>query len=192
MITEEISKHIGQLLLLENEDLQTFLSKFKPVSLKKGEYFIKEGQISRKVGFIISGSMLCYYDKDGEQAIDEFSLDKEFITDYFSFLTNSPAGKNVKCLEATELVVMSYEDLQELYAISPVFERVGRLMAEALFMNWQQKAKSLMLDDAETRYLKLISRRPDLPQRVPQYLIASYLGVKPETLSRIRKKLTQN
>ena len=64
-------------------------------------------------------------------------------------------------------------------------------MAEALFMSWQQKAKSLMLDDAEARYLKLITRRPALPQRVPQYLIASYLGVKPETLSRIRKKVAQ-
>ncbi len=62
-------------------------------------------------------------------------------------------------------------------------------MAEALYMNWQQKAKSLMLDDAEARYLKLIARRPNLFRRVPQYLIASYLNIKPETLSRIRKKV---
>ncbi|MBL4668920.1 MAG: Crp/Fnr family transcriptional regulator, partial [Flavobacteriales bacterium] len=171
------------------DDLKKFLSKFKPASLKKGEYFIREGQISRKIGFIVSGSMLCSYNKDGEEIIDEFSLDKEFITDYFSFLTNSPAEKDVKCLENTELIVISYEDMQQLYAQNPMFEKVGRLMAEALFMNWQQKAKSLMLDDAKARYLKLITRRPDLPQRVPQYLIASYLNVKPETLSRIRKKM---
>jgi len=88
-------------------------------------------------------------------------------------------------------MVISYDDLQGLYSQKPIFEKVGRLMAEALFLSWQQKAKSLMLDDAEARYLKLITRRPDLPQRVPQYLIASYLGVKPETLSRIRKKLTK-
>ncbi len=188
-MTDEIIKHIEQIIPLKEDDLNFFLSKFKPVSLKKGDYFIREGQISRKVGFIVSGSMLCSYNKNGEQIIDEFSLDKEFITDYFSFLTNSPAGKDVKCLENTQLEVISYDDMQELYSQNPIFEKVGRLMAEALFMNWQQKAKSLMLDNAEERYVKLINKRPDLPQRVPQYLIASYLNIKPETLSRIRKKI---
>ena len=137
----------------------------------------------------MNGSMLCSYNKNGKKIIDEFSLDKEFITDYISFLTNSPAEKDVKCLENTELLVIDYDDLQKLYAQNQVFERVGRLMAEALFMNWHQKAKSLMLDDAEARYIKLITKRPNLPQRIPQYLIASYLNVKPETLSRIRKKI---
>jgi len=191
-MNEEIIKQFRQMLPLEDEDLQTFISKFTPVSLKKGDYFIKDGEISRKIAFIISGSMLCVYNKDGNEVFDEFSLDREFITDYQSFLTNGPADKDVRCLEDTELMVISYEDLQKLYKQKPIFEKVGRLMAEALFMSWQQKANSLMLDDAEARYLKLITRRPDLPQRVPQYLIASYLGVKPETLSRIRKKITQN
>ena len=188
-MTEFISQYISRILPIDGKNLNIFLSKFTPDSLKKGDYFIKEGQISRKVGFIIKGSMLCSYNKNGEQVIDEFSLDKEFITDYNSFLTNTPADKDVICLEDTELMVISYKDLQELYAMDSAFEKVGRLIAEALFMSWQLKAKSLMLDDAEVRYLKLITRRPDLPQRVPQYLIASYLGVKPETLSRIRKKL---
>ncbi|MCK4750328.1 MAG: Crp/Fnr family transcriptional regulator, partial [Bacteroidales bacterium] len=170
-------KHIGQLLPLDKKDLKKFLSKFEPVSLKKGDYFIREGQISRKVGFIVKGCMLCSYNKDGNEFIDEFSLDNEFISDYNSFLTNSPADKDVKCLEDTELMVIGYDEMQELYTLNPVFEKVGRLMAEALFINWQQKAKSLMLDDAEARYLKLISKRPDLPRRVPQYLVASYLGV---------------
>ncbi len=188
-MTEDIAQYISRILPIDGKNLNIFLSKFTPESLKKGDYFIKEGQISRKVGFIIKGSMLCSYNKNGEQVIDEFSLDKEFITDYNSFLTNTPADKDVICLEDTELMVISYKDLQELYAMDSAFEKAGRLIAETLFMSWQLKAKSLMLDDAEERYLKLITRRPDLPQRVPQYLTASYLGVKPETLSRIRKKL---
>ncbi len=185
------AQQIGKLLPLEKDDLDFFLSKFRPVSLKKGEHFIKEGEISRKVGFILSGSMLCSYNKDGNEIIDEFSLNQEFITDYYSLLTNTPAEKDVRCLEDTELMVIDKKDLEVLYATKPVYEKVGRIMAEALFMKWQQKAKSLILDDAETRYLKLIQRRPDLPQSVPQYLIASYLGVKPETLSRIRKRITK-
>ena len=72
---------------------------------------------------------------------------------------------------------------------SPIFERLGRVMMETLFLIWYEKAKSLILDDAQTRYLKLIKNRPDLAQRVPQYIIATYLNIRPETLSRIRQKM---
>jgi len=186
----EIINHLKNVLPLSNDDLELFVSKFRLVHLKKGEYFIKEGQLKKELGLIVKGCMFCYYNKEGEQIIDEFSLDFEFITDYFSYLTNSPAEKNVKCIEDTELLVLPFEILKNEYANNSNYEKIGRIMAEGLFVNWHQKAKSLMLDDAETRYLKLISKRPDLLQRIPQYLIASYLNVKPETLSRIRKKIS--
>ncbi len=188
MITEFI-KQVGKTLPLPESDLVDFLSKFKTIHLKKGEYFITEGQLKKELGLIVKGCMFCYYNKDGEQVIDEFSLENEFITDYFSYLTNSPAEKNVKCIEDTELLVLSFEILKSEYSNNSNYEKIGRIMAEGLFINWHNKAKSLMLDDAESRYLKLISKRPDLLQRIPQYLIASYLNVKPETLSRIRKKI---
>ena len=186
----EFIKHISKILPLPESELIDFLSKFKTIHLKKGEYFITEGQLKKELGLIVKGCMFCYYNNDGEQVIDEFSLDYEFITDYFSYLTNSPAEKNVKCIEDTELLVLSFETLKTEYSNNSNYQKIGRIMAEGLFANWHQKAKSLMLDDAETRYLKLISKRPDLLQRIPQYLIASYLNVKPETLSRIRKKIS--
>jgi CRP-like cAMP-binding protein len=186
----DILQHLKQILPLSDNVLEDFINKFKAVHLKKGEYFIKEGQLKKELGLIIKGCMFCYYNKDGEQVIDEFSLDYEFITDYYSFLTNTPAEKNVKCIEDTELLILPFEQLFFEYADDPDFEKVGRIMAEGLFINSHQKAKSLMIDDAETRYLKLISKRSDLVQRVPQYLIASYLNIKPETLSRIRNKLS--
>ena len=189
-MTTELIKHIKKILPLPEIELDNFLSKFKTIHLKKGEYFIKEGQLKKELGLIVKGAMLCYYNKDGEQIIDEFSLDYEFITDYFGYLTSSPAEKNVKCIENTELLVLPFEILKSEYSNNSNYEKIGRIMAEGLFINWHQKAKSLMLDDAETRYLKLISNRPALVQRVPQYLIASYLKVKPETLSRIRSKIS--
>jgi len=189
-MTTEFIKHIQKILPLSEKDLVYFLSKFKTIHLKKGEYFIKEGQLKKELGLIIKGCMFCYYNKDGEQVIDEFSLDYEFITDYFSYLTNSPAEKNVKCIEDTDLLVLPFEVLKIEYSNNSNYEKIGRIMAEGLFINWHQKAKSLMLDNAEIRYLKLISKRPGLIQRIPQYLIASYLNVKPETLSRIRKKIS--
>lgn len=187
---QDILKHLKQILPLSDSVLEDFINKFRTVHLKKGEYFIKEGQLKKELGLIIKGCMLCYYNKDGEQVIDEFSLDYEFITDYFSYLTNTPAEKNVKCIEDTDLLVLPFDQLLSDYGNNPDFEKFGRIMAEGLFLSSHQKAKSLMIDDAETRYLKLISKRSDLVQRVPQYLIASYLNIKPETLSRIRNKLS--
>jgi len=182
-----VRKIISGIIPIKEEYLDVFFSKFKAVNYKKGNYFVKEGQISRYIGFIVKGCLMCVYNNDGKEFIDEFSLDNEFISAYASFITGTPADKDIICLEDSELLILSYSNLQELYEIDPVFERTGRLMAEMLFMNWQQRVKSLLLDNAETRYLRLTENRPDLIQRVPQYHIAQYLGVSPETLSRIRK-----
>ena len=182
-----IRKIISGIIPINEEYLDVFFSKFKTVSFKKGDYFVNEGQISRYLGFIVKGCLMCVYNNEGKEYIDEFSLDNEFISAYASFITGNPADKDIICLEDCELLILSYSNLQELYEMDPVFERTGRLIAEMLFINWQQRVKSFLLDDAETRYLKLAENRPDLIQRVPQYLVAQYLRVSPETLSRIRK-----
>ncbi len=187
-ITEGLIRDMQKILPLNEGDTRLFLSKFEWMKLKKGDYFIREGQVSRKLGFIIKGCMMCLYNKDGEEVVEEFSLDREFITDYTSFLTHCPADKSIKCVEDTELIVIDYEYIKKLYMENPTYEKVGRVMAESLFRNRQEKSKTLVLDDAEERYLKLVRERPELPLRVPQYLIASYLNIRPETLSRIRKK----
>jgi len=183
----EVKKYLSGIIPADPDQLEVFFSRFKPVSYKKGEYFVKEGQVSRYIGFIVKGCLMCVYKNDGKEYIDEFSMDNEFISAYASFITGTPADKDIICLEDCELQILGYKDLQELYKLDQVYERTGRLIAEMLFINWQQRVKSLLLDDAETRYLKLTENRPDLIQRVPQYLVAQYLGISPETLSRIRR-----
>ncbi|MGL1887602.1 MAG: Crp/Fnr family transcriptional regulator [Reichenbachiella sp.] len=187
-MTDEIKRHIGQFLPLDNEDLDTFLSKFKSISLKKGDLFIQEGKKCAYIGFVVKGCLMCVYYKEGNEIIDEFSLENEFIADYKNFIDHQPAEKDVKCIEDAELLVVKHQDLSDLYAQKHSYERVGRLIAESLFKNWHDKAVSLVMDDAKTRYEKLIKNRVSLPQRVPQYLIASYLGITPQSLSRIRKE----
>jgi CRP-like cAMP-binding protein len=131
---------------------------------------------------------MCYYNKDGKRFIDEFSLDHEFITDYSSFLNGIPSDKNIQCIEDTTVFVISRKQLDKLYAQKNAdFERLGRVMAEQLYLQWHDKSKSLLMDSATERYSKLIKNRDQLPQRVPQYLLAEYLGITPESLSRIRK-----
>ena len=105
-------------------------------------------------------------------------------------MTGAPADKDVVLLEDSDLLILGHSNLQELYDTDPIFERAGRIMAEMLFINWQQRVKSLLIEDAETRYGRLVKTRPELIQRVPQYLLAEYLRITPETLSRIRKRIS--
>ncbi|TNE81361.1 MAG: Crp/Fnr family transcriptional regulator [Bacteroidetes bacterium] len=172
----------------EEQTVTAFAQAFNYKEFKKGEYLLKEGEYCNHLTFILKGAMMCYYLKDGKQYIDEFSLDHEFITDYTSFLTHSPSNKNIQCLEDCKVYVLSNESLNQLYQTNSAnFERLGRVMAEQLYLQWHEKSKSLLMDNATERYLKLIQNRAELPQRVPQYLIAEYLGITPESLSRIRK-----
>lgn len=165
-----------------------FSEAFINKELKKGDYFLREGMRCNEVAFIVKGVMMCYYNKEGKQFIDEFSMENEFITDYSSFLTQSPSNKYIQCLENCQVYVISNESLNRLYQMNSIeFEKSGRIMAEQLYLQWHEKSKSLLMDTATERYLKLIKNRTELPQRVPQYLIAEYLGITPESLSRIRK-----
>ena len=188
-MNEKIKTYFSNFLPLEKDDLEIFLQKFKLKHFKKGDCFIKKGKLSSEIGFILKGCLVCVYNKEGVDVIDEFSMEYDFISDYKNFLDNKPAEKDVKCLENSELLIITNKELNDLYNQKHSFERVGRIIAESLFKNWHEKAISLMLDDAETRYIKLIKNKPNLLQRVPQYLIASYLNVTPESLSRIRKKI---
>jgi CRP-like cAMP-binding protein len=173
-----------------DETLASFSQAFTRKELKKREYFLQEGTSCHQLAFIVQGAMMCYYNKGGKRFIDEFSLDYEFITDYSSFLTLRPSNKNIQCIEDTSVYLISREKLHSLYSKqNPDFERLGRVMAEQLYLQWHEKSKSLLMDNATERYAKLIQDRAALPQRVPQYLIAEYLGITPESLSRIRKSM---
>ena len=178
-------------LEIDEKDAETFANQFVLKKMNKGDSFLHTGDMCKKLAFINKGAMYCVYNKEGIDKIDEFSFEDDFITDYLSVLTHAPADKSIVCLEDCEILVVHFEALEKSELDRMAFERISRLMAEGLFIKWHLKAKSLFMDDAETRYKKLIAQRPDLPQRVPQYLVASFLNVSPETISRIRKKIAQ-
>ncbi|RLB97185.1 MAG: Crp/Fnr family transcriptional regulator [Deltaproteobacteria bacterium] len=172
--------------------IMLFADSFRERHYKKGDTFLQDGSICRNLAFIQKGAMMCYYVKNGKRYIDEFSLDHEFITDYSSFIHQTPSDKTIECLEDSTVFSISYDSLQTLYQMNSVtFERLGRVMSEQLYCQWHEKSKSLLMDDAREKYLKLIGNRPGLPQRIPQYLIAEYLGITPESLSRVRSGLVK-
>lgn len=185
---ENLKKYLNINFDLDSQVIEKCIAEFSSYKFKRKDYFLKTGEVCNKIAFLDKGAMYCVYNKDGNEKVDEFSFEGKFITDYLSFLTGIPADKDIICLEDCEVLLISKDTLTQLYKSNPEFERLGRLIAEGLYINWHLKAKSLTMDDAETRYQKLVVSRPDLIQRVPQYLIASYLNVSPETISRIRKK----
>lgn len=158
--------------------------------LRKGDYVSKVGEVVKQVTFFNSGYGRFYYNVDGKESIGAFFQKGDYICDYESFLTQKPGLVNIDVLADSELIELSYDNMQYSYRNFPEFQKFGRVMAEFLFLMLSSRNASLLLKTPEQRYLDFVANSPHLLQLVPQYMIASYLGVTPEALSRIRKRLS--
>jgi CRP-like cAMP-binding protein len=162
---------------------------FTPLELKSGDYFLEEGNICRYVGFIEHGLVRYHMNDNGNQKTLYFNKEREFICNYQSFLPRQPSNTSIQAIENTTLQVISFENLQRLYATVREGEKFGRLAIEYVFLNSIKQLKSFYTDSSAERYQQFLDAYPDLAQRIPQYYIASYVGIKPQSLSRIRKRL---
>jgi CRP-like cAMP-binding protein len=159
--------------------------------LKKGEFLVREGQVSSNVSFINAGSFRVYKELNGQEIVKNFFFANEYATEYVSFLTRQPSEIFVKALEDTELIELHYDKLQLLYEEFPVWQKYGRLMAEHVFLQVAERSHRLLYHTPEENYVKLLQDRPDIIEKIPQHYIASYLGIQPESLSRIRKRMME-
>lgn len=175
---------------LREEDWNVMQEKFTIQKLKRGELLIRNGEICRQVNFINKGLLRMFYMIDGREICTGFINENEYISQYDSFLTKQPSTGNIDALEDCELINLSYDDMQAIYKTNPVFERFGRKIAEMLFIMISFQATRLLTMTPEERYQSVIEYQPFVIQRVPQYMIASYIGITPEHLSRLRKKMT--
>ena len=185
---ENIKKSITSLVDFEEEDLMYFLSLFTYKKIKKNQYFLREGEICNQVAFINSGLIRSFFLIDGREQVDSFSLESEWITDYVSFLNRQRSAFYIQAMVDTELFLLSYDNIQKIYDRGKAFERFGRLITEQLYIISVSRATSLLLEKPEQRYLTLLKEEPHLLALIPLKQIASYLGVEPESLSRIRKR----
>ena len=180
---------IQSLIKLSPEEKEIVTSLFKEEFYKKGEFFLGEGQVCKHAGFIKKGLVRYYINHDGEDKTYEFAQENNFVCNYESFVPQKPSTKIIQALEDCEILQISYDNLQVLYQSVSGWERFGRLVIEQVFVQLLHALGSLYTDTPEERYMKLIKDHPDLLQRVSQYHIASYVGVKPQSLSRIRKRI---
>lgn len=176
---------------VSNDALDQFCSKLTKQNLAKKDYFVRQGETCRHIAFINKGLLRLFYDVEGEEHIRQFHFENSFCSEYQSFLTQKPAQMSLQALEDTTLLIISHHDMYHLFAQSKDFERLGRILAEQSFIFVSQRFASMLLESPETRYQRLVQERPKVMQRVPQYMIASYLGITPQALSRIRKRLSE-
>ncbi|HVX49463.1 MAG TPA: Crp/Fnr family transcriptional regulator [Chitinophagaceae bacterium] len=158
---------------------------------KKKALFIEEGKVCREIGFIGKGSFRYYKLIDGIEVSTFFSFEHNWVSSYVSFLRKAPSFVTVEAMEDCEVLVLSYDDMQYLYNRYITFERFGRLMAEYLVGCLDDRMHSLLLKTPEERYLKTLTENSIYFERVPLHYVASYLGIAPESLSRIRKRVMQ-
>ncbi len=189
MLISSLLHTIQQIITLTPEEIDIVASLWKEKNYKKGELFLAEGQICNKVGFVATGLMRYYINHDGEEKTYAFSQENNFVCNYESFLPQSPSSKVIQALEDSDVLVISYTDLQLFYSKIRGGERFGRIAIELVFLQLIKDLSSYYTDTPESRYRQFIKRHPDLQQRISQYHIASFVGVKPQSLSRIRKRI---
>lgn len=190
MDTALLLKNISRHIQLNGEETEYFLSILHPKKIKRKEFLLRAGVISKTENFITKGCVKKYtIDDAGAEHIILFGIEDWWVGDLHSFLTQSPATHYIEALEDTELIQYSKTDLEILFTKVPKFERYYRLMMQQSLISLYQRIDQNLSATAEERYLNFIHKYPLLQQRLSQKQIAAYLGVTPVFLSMLRRKL---
>ncbi len=174
---------------VDEKSLDYWLSFYEKIELKKGEALITVGQVVTHFYYLDSGCIYFYKMQDGETKVLEFYTEDVFFTDLPSYVKSSPSRYFLRATEDTTVYAIKKTDTEKSFDDSHQLERFGRLSMQEAFIKSYSRVERLNSRTNEERYLRLLEKRPGLLQRVPQYLIASYLGLTPVGLSKIRKRL---
>ncbi|KRF05485.1 hypothetical protein ASG89_20365 [Paenibacillus sp. Soil766] len=180
---------LDRLLPLTEDQKERFTSLFTVTTLAKGEHLLRTGDHLSHLYFNLSGCFRLYYSTyDGKERIKSFCAANDFITSYSALLTDSPSPFSIQALEPAKLLRIFYPDFLTLIAEDPIWERLARKMAESLYVKKERREMQLLTLSAEDRYRSFLEEFGVLAKKIPQYYIASYLGITPVALSRIRAK----
>ena len=183
--------HILNKINLTDEEFVRCTSYFTPKHITKKHFLLQEGEVCKSIAFVTQGCLRYYsIDGEGDEHILQFAIDDWWIADLQSFLTGEPALNNIDALEDSELLLLDRSSREALFTAIPKFERFFRMLLEGNYVATHKRITGAIGASAEDRYLSFIKTYPGIAQRVSQNHIASYLGIAPESLSRIRKQLS--
>jgi CRP/FNR family transcriptional regulator, anaerobic regulatory protein len=188
-MNSQFHNFVTQLLPNHGLDLHKLDQQVKRQSIAKDEYLFSAGDVCQFAGFILQGCFRIFLLKDGKEITIDFFLENRPIADYESYFRKCPTPFYFQAVEPSELLILNPSCLELLFEAPLHGQRLQRLFVETLFFRLRNKLLSLYADDPETRYLTLLKHEPELVQRVPQYHLASYLGIEPESLSRLKRRI---
>ncbi|MDC8101036.1 Crp/Fnr family transcriptional regulator [Chryseobacterium rhizosphaerae] len=187
---DKLITYIDQIISLSETEKDLIRATFNQKSLKAKELWMKEGAICHQIAFISSGRFRAYYTTgSGKEVTIYFGEEGSFISSYTSFLTQTPSLECVEAINASELLIINKKSLEDLCIIVPKIHILFRIIAENLFINLEKRTRNLLNQKAEERYEKMMKENPEIILNVPLQYTASFLGITPQHLSRLRKNI---
>lgn len=190
--SEAFANFINDLTPLNPEQKKYVIDNARVQSYPDGHLLLKEGEIMQNWYFVVKGCVRMYYDVDGLEKTTAFFEEQKVVNSWNSFLNQTPANHYLECIENCRLAVVSYEVDQEGYEKHAIFNKTGLIRMRRLAAHHEQIISSLLTQNSTQRYMNFVNEHPSLVQRIPQHQLATYLGMRPETLSRLRKKLSES
>lgn len=188
-MSNELLAHIRKFISLNTDNDREVLGYFKTTELKKKENILYEGHVCRTNFFVVKGCLRLYFVNDqGTEQTTQFAIENWWMTDYTAFHTRQASTFNIQAVEPTRLVTIDVDAQEQLFTKFPQFERYFRLIYQRATAASQQRIKYLYDLSREELYIQFRNQYPGFVQRIPQYLLASFLGFTPEYLSEIRKR----
>ncbi|WP_277014819.1 Crp/Fnr family transcriptional regulator [Flavobacterium lindanitolerans] len=187
---EQLSRYIQEIITISDTELKTVMAYFKTLKVKKNEFLVNQGESSQRTFFVGKGCLRIFFlTEDGQEATRYFAFENQFATALTSFITENPSAEFIQAVEATELLYISHDDFYHLLEIIPEWEKFYRSYLEKAYVNNTNRLMSFITMNARERYRQLLNQDPIIVKRLPNKMVASYLNISQETLSRLKSKV---
>jgi CRP-like cAMP-binding protein len=187
---ELLRTHLQSRVSLSDDDFAAFQSYLRPQTLNKRQHLLQAGEPCTHLAFVTQGCLRSYsLNAQGQEHTLQFAPEDWWVSDMYSLLTQQPSSMNIDALEDSQVLLLAQADMETIYARFPVFERYFRLLMQSRFVALQERVNASLSQTAAEKYQHFLRNYPGIAQRVPQHFIASYLGITPESLSRVRRQL---
>lgn len=188
---EVLFKKIAEIVILSEEETEAVKTFFLPKKIRKKQYLVQEGDSCKYLTFIEKGALRSYtVNEKGNEHIIQFAIEGWWITENSSFFKAAPSGYNIDALEDSEILLINLSNYENMLTSIPAMERYFRIHFQERLIALQRRIAITLTYSLEQKYIRMLDIYPDIIDRFPQHLIASYLGTTPETISRIRKQLS--